>query len=217
IITTGSAHSGQKLPIYSSSIQRIEILGTNLVFKNLKNVWHTDFHFMQEGIASDILGTIGYGILKDYVFSIDYNKQIIILNNQTTLLANNEVIFSFLQSEDSPNLPYIYLNLPKNKSIKAYFDTGTQGNITLTDSIYSRIKGMDILTEYNKGIWYGQKLDDNTTCALKGLSYNNTIFNICNLDLKLSSENKIGLGYSFLKDYISTWDFKNKTITLSKE
>lgn len=216
-ISSGNAHSGQALTIYSDDISSIEISGTSLKFENLKNVWHANFHFMQEGIAQDILGTIGYESVKEYVFTIDYNRQIIILHEQAPKIPENAIVFSFLQSEDAPNLPFINFNLYENKSIKAFFDTGNQGNITITDSFFSELKERNILSEYNKDNWYGQKLEGNISCTINNLFYNNFSFTIRNIDVKFGSSNEIGLGYSFLKDYISTWDFKKKTITLSKE
>lgn len=216
-ISSGNAHSGQVLTIYSDDINQIEIIGTSLKFENLKNVWHTNFHFMQEGIANDILGTIGYESVKDYVFTIDYNRQIITLNEQAPKLQDNAIVFGFLQSDESPNLPFVYFQLYENKTIKAFFDTGNQGNITITDSLFSQLKEKNILSQYSKDTWYGVKLVGNISCSMNNIIYNNSLFTIQNLDVKLGTNNEIGLGYSFLKNYTSIWDFKNKTITLTKE
>ncbi len=35
-----------------------------------------------------------------------------------------------------------------------------------------------------------------------------------NLDFKTGSKNRLGLGYHFLKNYISVWDYSRRTLTL---
>ena len=53
--------------------------------------------------------------------------------------------------------------------------------------------------------------------SLNGLSYGAQILHdVRNLDFKLGTRNRVGLGYQFLKNYISVWDYKHRRLTLLK-
>lgn len=214
-ITKGEAQSGQKLEIYSSPVESIVITASAIHFSNLKNVWHTNFSFMEEGIAADILGTIGYGVFKNYVFSIDYNRQLITLYSNDQKPPENGLEIPIELPADQPNMPYIKMKIGKS-FIAAYFDTGNQGSLQLTQENYDVWKKKKLLIEYSKNIWYGEKTSDDENVFIPNITFDKTNFSIENLNLKISNQNKIGLGYSFLKNYISVWDYHRKTITLIK-
>ena len=54
-------------------------------------------------------------------------------------------------------------------------------------------------------------------CTIKKLRFENqALEDIHHVQLEIGKENKIGMGYQFLKNYVSAWNYKDKTITLLK-
>lgn len=212
-VVTGGAGSGQLLDIYKSDIDRIKITNSDLEFNNLKNITHTNFSFMQDSIACDILGTIGYGIMKDYVVTIDYDRQIIKTDSMQREISDLKLITAFHYSNEG-NFPEVTFTAANGRKIQAYFDTGSQGVIKFSKSLFSALSDEKLLDVYSNGFCYGYPISGFRAYLFRNLSYDNAVFDLKNLSHTQSDENKISLGYSFLKDYISVWDFKNKVISL---
>lgn len=214
-VVTGGAGSGQVLEIYRSNVDGIKICQGQLEFKNLKNITHTNFSFMQDSIASDILGTVGYKIMKDYVVSIDYDRQIIKMDSVQKEMPGLKRITVFHYTNEG-NLPEITLMTVNGRKLQAYFDTGSQGVMKFSNSLFSELTGEQLLKLYSTDFLYGYAIAGLKTYSIRKVRYKNVFFDLKHLSNFQSNENKIALGYSFLKDYISVWDFKNKTITLYK-
>ena len=54
-------------------------------------------------------------------------------------------------------------------------------------------------------------------CTINKLRFENqALEDIHHVQLEIGKENKIGMGYQFLKNYVSVWNYKNQTITLLK-
>ena len=212
-VVTGGAGSGQLLDIYKSDIDRIKITHSDLEFNNLENITHTNFSFMQDSIACDILGTIGYGIMKDYVVTIDYNRQIIKMDSTQREISDLKMITAFHYTNEG-NFPEVTFTTANSRKIQVYFDTGSQGVMKFSKSFFSLLSEENLLEVYSNGFYYGYPISGFRAYLIRNLSYDNAAFDLKNLSHKQSDENKISLGYSFLKDYISVWDFKNKTISL---
>ncbi|MEI6270311.1 MAG: hypothetical protein WCP01_15655 [Methylococcaceae bacterium] len=54
-------------------------------------------------------------------------------------------------------------------------------------------------------------------CTIKKLRFENqALEDIHHVQLEIGKKNKIGMGYQFLKNYVSVWNYKNQTITLLK-
>jgi hypothetical protein len=214
-VVTGAAGSGQVLDIYRSDIGRIRITQSDLEFKNLKNITHTNFSFMQDSIASDILGTIGYGIMKDYVVTIDYERQTIKLDSALREMPGLKMVAAFYYTNEG-NYPEVTFTAANGRKIQAYFDTGSQGVMKLSKSLFSELSAENLLEVYSTGFCYGYAIAGFQTWLIRDLSYGNVVFDLKHLAYTPGEENKISLGYSFLKNYISVWDFKNKVIRLYK-
>lgn len=215
-LSTGKAGSGQVLSVYKSAIDNITIAKSQLQFKKLINVTHTNFSFMQDSIASDILGTIGYGIIKKYVVTIDYNRQIINLDTKPKDRTDLKKVAIFYFENDTI-LPEITFTTSNGMKIKAYFDTGSQGVMKINEALLKELIQNNTATIYSSAYSYGYAIDGVKAFSLKNLMYNDVTFDLKNLTYYLDNQNKIALGYSFLKDYISVWDFTNKSLTIYKE
>jgi hypothetical protein len=215
-VVRGAAGSGQVLDVYRSDIASIKIIQANLEFKNLQNVTHTNFSFLQDSIASDILGTFGYGIMKDYVVTIDYDRQFIKMDSDLKERPdlNKITAFHFINEGNYPEVTFTAAN---GRKIQAYFDTGSQGVMKYSKSLFSELSAENLLEVYSTGFLYGYAKPGFQTYSIRNLSYNSVVFDLKHLSYTPGEENKTSLGYSFLKDYISVWDFKNKVISLYKD
>lgn len=215
-LTTGSTGSNQKLDIYLSTIDSIKISQTNLKFINPGKQMHTNFSFMQDSIASDILGTIGYEIIRQYILTIDYNRQIIKLDQHKDYITDLEMITTFYYTNEG-NLPEINFTLNNGRILRAHFDTGSLGVMFFEKSLQDELIHDNQVAVYSTGVWYGIASGKMKTYRINNLTYENVTFNLKNLEHIVNSKNTLSLGYSFLKDYVSVWDFKGKTISLYKE
>ena len=221
IVTKGSADSGKALDIYINSIDKIE-MGNKINYKNLLSVPNSDLLFIEQGIEQDYLGFIGYDFYKNYEFIIDYDYQTITLyktdkngNVITPYTLPNTVLTTFhFTTLKKKQIPEVEIKLGKT-TIKGSFDTGNQGRITLDESTKSNLIQQGILTLGNQGGVYGQDSDENNIYNINQLSNeSNPLQLLKNYPLKESKENHIHLGYQFLKNYISVWNFRKKTITV---
>lgn len=214
-LATGKAGSGQVLEIYKSTIDRINISNTNLKFSNLRDVTHTNFGFMQDSIAADILGTLGYQTIKNYVITIDYDRQILKLDSVFTETPDLMLVTSFYYTNED-NLPECTFTATNGRKIKAYFDTGSLGSMMFSKDYFAALTDEKLLEVYSSGFWYGYPMEAFKSYIIRNISYNQVVFNLKHLSYIQKEDNKISVGYSFLKDYVSVWDFKNKIIRLYK-
>ncbi len=101
--------------------------------------------------------------------------------------------------------------------ITGLFDTGNPGTLTLTQEMKTRLENAGYLTVERQDYSYG-RYEPYLSATLRKISFNNQVLDdIHNLHIKIGKDNEIGLGYQFLKHYVSVWNFKNKTITLLKQ
>ena len=67
---------------------------------------------------------------------------------------------------------------------------------------------------YREKIYYGLKKDSITTIQFHNISIQENNFGRLNNLLLTKGDSQLTLGYSFLKNYISVWNYKKKTIQL---
>ncbi len=186
---------------------------------------NSDFHFIEQGIVPNYLGFIGYDFYKNYDFVIDYDYQTVTLyktdengNVVTPYSLPNTVITTFhFATLDRKQIPEIELKLG-NTIIKGSFDTGNQGNISLDESTKNNMIQQGILAQGNQGSWYGQESEEKNIYNISQLSNDSIPLQLLkNYPLTEGKENHIELGYQFLKNYVSVWNFSKKTITLLRK
>lgn len=221
LVASGNAGSGQVLYIYLDSVSKINI-GKQVSYKKLLTVPNSDFSFIEQGIVKDFLGFIGYDFYKNYEFIIDYDYQTITLyklnKNGSVInpynLPNAMVTTLQFTTTNKKQIPIVEIKLGKT-TIKGLFDTGNQGNLNLNKDTLNNLTQEGILTQGNQGNLYGVNQDDTTLYNMNQLSYRATLLQPINaLTVTESAENHLGLGYQFLKNYITAWNFKKGTITL---
>jgi predicted aspartyl protease len=223
-LAEGSAESGQFLVLYTQNKAVSVNLMEQIKFDKLKSLPHTNFNFIQKAVLNDFLGMAGHGFNKDYLFIINYDNQTIDFHSfkqdDKTLSGyiNKDKIISTLPftTKDDGRKPEIFF-LIDNEKITGLFDTGNLGTITLTQEMKSRLETGGYLTVTRQEYSYG-RYEPYLSATLRKLSINNqTLYDIHNLQFQIGKVNEIGLGYQFLKHYVSAWDYKNKTIALLKK
>ncbi|MCX7097878.1 MAG: hypothetical protein NTV43_08250 [Methylococcales bacterium] len=216
-IGQGFAGSGQQLTLYSQSKPVTLGLGGQLQIINLAAVPHADFGFIEEGISENYLGFIGHGYNKDHLFVLNYDKQTIefypLVSEQTTWYKDKIITTLNFTSKGDGKMPEVEF-LIGGQPIIAVFDTGNQGTINLTEATKAKLENEGYLAVSHDDQWYGA-YKPYLSCSVKKIRYKNRILaDINNLELKIGPENKMVMGYQFLKNYVSAWNYQNKTITL---
>jgi hypothetical protein len=190
-----------------------EIKIGNIIFKNITN-FVTDLKHIQEIGCINIQGVIGANLMADSVWQIDYfRKKIIFTNNINSLNISSEnkpIKFTL----EKIGTPVITLYLEGYKINNVIIDTGSKGSFTLSKNDFLNIhKGIKPIINYslNFGV-FGFELDTiqtyNSENILIGdkLKLHSTLVSIRNRKVT----NKIG--FEILKNYIITFDWKNKDV-----
>lgn len=220
----GKTGSGQALTLYiQDSIKHVQ-LSNQIKFEQLNTIPHADFSFLEKGLVADYLGFIGHGFNKNYLFVIDYDTQNIsfhpVQQDSKTFDDNFDkdsiiVTLHFTSKEDG-RMPEVEFSMGDEK-ITGKFDTGSQGWLKLTERMKAQLEDAGYLSIDKMDYLYGT-YEPYQSCTLKGLRYGNQAFaDIHNLKLEISENNEIGLGYQFLKQYVTAWNYADKTILLLKK
>ena len=221
LVVSGSASSGQILDIYLDSVPKINI-GKQVSYTKLLTVPNSDFSFIEQGIVKDFLGFIGYDFYKNYELVIDYDYQTITLfkldKNGTVVnpysLLNTEITTLHFTTSNQKQIPLVEIKLG-NTNVKGRFDTGNQGNLGLNKDTLNNLIQQGTLIKGNQGYLYGIIEEASNIYNINQLSFASTLLiPLKNFSLTESVDNYIGLGYQFLKNYITVWNFKKGIITL---
>lgn len=225
-IAKGHAGSGQEMVLYRQAkpIADIDLAG-QVHFTNAGGVLHTNWKFLEEGYGIPaFLGSIGHGFNQNYLFVIDYDVQTITFHS----LAQDEKALAgafdparvvmtvpFTAAGVDGKMPEIEVSVG-GQTITASFDTGNAGSLELTERMKSTLQQQGNLTLTASEYAYGTRAP-HVRGALTGASYGTQALpKMYPLNFTTGSHNRLGLGYHFLKNYISVWDFKHRTITLLK-
>jgi hypothetical protein len=222
-IGEGQAASGQKMVLYKQNrpIEKIDFAG-QIQLKNVPAVLHTDWRFIEQAYTPLFLGSIGHGFNRQYLFVIDYEAQTIAFhafNQSKTVLASvidpARVVatLEFTPTGVDGKMPEVALRIG-DKTIKVSFDTGNLGSLELTEAMKNELVASGELKLQPREFTYGVR-EPRVSANLQGLNYGpQALQDARNLTFKIGKTNQIGLGYHFLKNYVSVWDYQNSRITL---
>ncbi len=87
--------------------------------------------------------------------------------------------------------------------VQGRFDTGSPGSLALTAESRQALEASGHLQQVGSG--YALTLD-----------YNGVTLVMTAPQLSMSKQDSISMGYSFLRDYRTVWNFKKRTLTLLK-
>ncbi|MDR6844460.1 hypothetical protein [Flavobacterium granuli] len=220
-VGSGFVASGQKYEVLEYPlIDQIKV-GTN-EYLALKNVRGNNFDFL-EAISTTVIGQIGFDFFRGYDMKIDY------LRNELTFYKQIEDIENWNDIKNHKNyitsLPYFTRKLDnhpmikiqhKGKELLLTFDTaGGKGSFTIEDSYFEKLKNEgDIENFYDEPStlynWYNIKIDNRLTVNLYGIDREN--FSPAHKPLEITEKNTLTLDHSFLSQYITILDTKNKVI-----
>ena len=222
-IARGSAGSGQEIVLHrqTAPIDSIE-LGQPIRLEKPAGLLHANWDFLEQAYTPHFLGSIGHGFNRHYLFVIDYGQQTIDFHRLDQPLdalakvidpARLVTLFDFTPVGTEGNLPEVELRVG-DEPMTAYFDTGNPGSLELSESMKDRLvqRGDLILTrsEYTFGQYAPRFF-----ARLKRLNHGGqALHDADNLSFTIGPKNRIGLGYHFLKHYVSAWDYPQKTLLL---
>lgn len=204
---SGAAGSGQKFEIYRQQ-NTDSIFIYNYNYSNIDSINHANFDFIQTGIEKDFLGFIGYEVYSKHKFIIDYKNKFVLflpLNSSESdvivkdLYGNEKKITLNFTVGKRKQIPSLKMQIG-NKTFSTTFDSGNLGDLIFSKKTINYLKQ----NGYLNGL------------TLKGIKFGHHDF----LSMKANSikegNDELVMGYSFLKNFISIWNYKNQTIELIK-
>ena len=111
-------------------------------------------------------------------------------------------------------IPEIELRIG-NEVITAYFDTGNQGALELTETMAKSLAKRGYLSLGHSEYSYGM-IEPHTRARVKGLRHGRQVLHdASHLLFKTGSRNRLGLGFNFnfMKNCITVRDYKRQTLT----
>lgn len=223
----GNVASGQKFEIsMQDTISEVKF-DNGLLYHNLLQIKSQNLDFLQDHITPDCAGYMGYAFFKGYMFKLDY------LRNQVTFYKNTperQANRDFLQGERilavlpfeirrAPNDPIVKLQVG-DVDIIGVFDTGQYGMIQLNPKDEKKLLQSQLLSSAGidgAGDTISTLHDVNTMGHFKfdlpALNYYPYSQQMpFKKSLLITEENMITLGYRFLSQFKTVWDYENKKI-----
>jgi hypothetical protein len=199
----GSASSGQPVVIQTHRGVRSVRIASAYSFDDPETVYSGDFGFVAKEVGLRFLGFVGWGLLKDYTFAIDYRALQVTLCSHAVGVSPKAGVAAVLKVP-AAKTPSPFTLTVAGVDIPTLIDTGSPGVVSLTSQTRSKLEQAGVL-ESQKGI-----LD----VSIRRASYGNYSFSIEHSRPNDGSEDLITLGYSFLRRYVSIWDPIAGTVTL---
>lgn len=119
-----------------------------------------------------------------------------------------------------PSLPFAEFKLAGER-ISAAFDTGNQTSIHVEGEARDRLLESGAIAVCGNGAWYGQSTPRRRTYETRTLAAGDTaLAPVRNIGLfphppgTPKGAPEIVLGYQFLKNYVTVWNFEKKTLKL---
>jgi len=207
-VGSGAAGSGQQLILYQhDSVGPITVGG--VAFHNVEGARSANFGFIERGIRPDFLGFAGFELIRDYEFVIDYERQAIDLyrtdENGDPVVRHvdpDEVVATLtFRTERDHQVPLVTFAV-EGVQIEASFDCGSPGDLSL-------------MTETRRALEASGRLQSTEGAhTLSGLTYEGISLSVGFARVTEGTTNTMSLGYSFLREYRSVWNYRNRTLTL---
>ena len=210
-IASGSAGSGQTVVVLAhENVDSLTLWG-DVRFRDVRWAQSADFGFIEDGIVPQYLGFIGHGILKNFEFTIDYDRSNLFFSR---LDPDGEALVSRVPLEDVhatlmfacrdcdrqyDQIPFRLGEIPLTLGI----DTGNSGGqLTLTARTKEALEHSGHLTA--QGDSY----------ILEGLEHEEVSFSVDGLRVMVGETDGGTLGYSFLRQFKTVWNYQLGTLVL---
>jgi hypothetical protein len=226
-IRKGQVGSGQSYMLHSiDTISEVKF-SNGLTYRNLLNVESGNFDFLQKNITPDCIGYIGYNFFEGYIFKLDYLKRKITfykntLQRQSTKdFLNGEkvlAIFNF-ETRNLPNHPMVHLRIG-NVEVLGSFDTGQYGLLQLEEQAQKDLAASFLVVSagldgYNTKLLNVNDVEIEGTFKvnLKGIyPFSMEETKPFRKGLQITEASYMSLGYRFLDQYKTVWDYSEKKI-----
>ena len=163
-----------------------------------------DFARMQRNVDPRLLGVIGFGFLKHYDFTIDYQKRIVSLYPLGAAPASG-ITIKF--TPQSPIVPFV-VTLDGIR-VPAYIDTGGWQLLKAPTKIWERLASRGRVVSGSAG---------GAGCVnILRVRYGLHEFNVPHTEKVTAQEPMLTLSYPFLRRYLSIWKPQQGTVTLVPE
>ncbi|PZR08739.1 MAG: hypothetical protein DI539_22530 [Flavobacterium psychrophilum] len=223
----GVTGSGQSFKTSVNDTIREMAFTNGLTYRNLEKIESGNFDFIQKYITADFLGFMGYKFFEEYLFKIDYvHRKITFYRNSSErdiskdFLANEKVLTVIdLGIRKIENIPYVNLKID-GIDILGVFDTGQNGFLQLSSSAAKVLetKGYVVISGVNSS---GDTLlnvkdiimDGKFKTSLKGVEFS-TFEDTQDVRKKIgiTEPNLMSIGYRFLSEYKTVWDYEKRKI-----
>lgn len=223
----GVVGSGQSFKTSINDTIR-EIKFTNgITYLNLENITSANYDFLQRYITPDFIGYIGHNFFKDYLFKLDYIGRKITFykssaerSNTKDFLVDEKVLAVIdFKTRKLENHPIVNVTIG-NINVLGAFDTGQYGMLQLDSPSSKELRSKGYVFDYGtdgdgdtllnvKNI----TIDGKFKTALKGVEFSDLEgTQIIRNALDITEPNILDIGYRFLSQYKTVWDYENKKI-----
>ena len=208
-------------------IHRIKIGEQNVL--GAPAVESEDLGFIEKDITPDFLGFIGYGAYPGYAFKLDYVLRRLTLlrgkkGSKTSLLDGEAVLATLpFTTRRRPDDPFITVRISSHSFVAA-FDTGQVGVLEMDDN------QRDSMIKEGSLLPLSEKDDDGNALyrvkdlqvapgvhvSLPGVTVRH-VGSIADKGIGITETAAIYLGYQFLSQFKTIWDWPNQTIYLLQQ
>ena len=198
-----------------------------LVYRNLDNITSGNYDFLQKYITPDCIGYIGHDFFRGYLFKLDYLHSKVTFYRSTPErrkskdFLKNEKVVAILNFEIRKlvNHPLVKLTIDGINVIGA-FDTGQNGTLQLDTPAAKRLKShKTVLVSGVNGngdtLHMVKKIliDGNFATSLKGLELaDQKALGTLKKKNGITESNLMTIGYRFLSQFKTVWDYTERKI-----
>ena len=224
-IGRGFTGSGQSFDTHMYDTVQTVSIGGRLSVANGGPIIGFDINFMSS-ITSNILGMIGYQFFEGYIFKLDYKHGLITFYKNTSerritkdFIKEEKVIGEIrFEQRKLVNIPVVPL-ISKSDTLAVLFDTGQLGTLYLNDDLKKIWVDNGTLILPGDG---SEKVNVKSLVLPGGLKTapGNVLFSsqqnatAHNQSIGVTEANSIALGYGFLSQYKTVWDYQARIIYL---
>lgn len=240
---SGFVGSGQQFTITRrAKIDHVSIGSGDqtLHFTDVPNIRSQNARFL-EGITQDCLGWLGYDFFQGYLMKLDYDRKVLTFYKVTEArrtskdFLRGETVLGILTFEIRrlPNHPILHVKVG-GQDVLAAFDTGQMGTVNMSSALQETLKSRHLLTLLSEKTLVSSSAPGTVAhCRLDGIQLTGddgktitaSVDNVPIFDqpspaavpMGTPEANIISLGYAFLNQYKTVWDYPDKKIYLLKK
>ena len=224
-IGTGFNGTGEHYDVMQLDTVRNIVIDGRCTFSAVGPAVASEEKGIQDGLMPDFLGLIGFNFFKGYILRLDYLHHKLILYKSSSSFAehkrylNGEHVLSVLNFEKrkAPNHPLINVKID-GIPLEAEFDTGQPGTFYPTESTKSRLLLDGVLSPPNDNNESKLNAVELATGLKIDLNYLHVrphdTGNAMKKSIGITEDDFIGLGYGFLSEFVTVWDYDNQKIYL---